>query len=93
MPVGRIKLGTVKEWVLKTEKNSQGGIMTREEAIDHIYRTYPIDADFQDTAEIGKRLLEQAKRDTEHWRNLPDAVLLRYAYLCLQEESKWDARK
>jgi len=31
---------------------------------------------------------EQAKLDTEKWRNLPDAVILRYAYLCQKKESE-----
>ena len=62
--------------------------MTREQAIDIIECLYPVDADFPDTRETGKQLLEQAKLDTEKWRNLPDAVILRYAYLCQKKESE-----
>lgn len=60
---------------------------TREEAIQIIDSLFPIDSPYEETAEIGKELLAQAKRETEDWRyTLPDATLLRYADLCFQHE-------
>ncbi len=63
-------------------------MMTREEAIAIIESLYPIDSQYQETNAVGERLLAQAKRECEDWRNLPDATLLRYADLCQQEEER-----
>ena len=60
--------------------------MTRENAIETIEYLYPADSDYPDTRKIGIQLLEQAKRDADNWRNLPDATLIRYAELCQQKE-------
>ena len=63
--------------------------MNREQAISTIEALYPIDSQYADTNEIGERLLAQAKREVEDWRTtLSDAVLIRYADLCQQEEAK-----
>lgn len=64
--------------------------MNRKEAIAIIESLFPPDSQWEKTNEIGKRLLQQAKDETENWRNLPDAVLFRYADLCEQEESRQD---
>jgi len=58
--------------------------MTRREAIQIIEGLFPADAPYENTATIGKRLLEQAK----NWRDEPDAVLFRYAELCESEERR-----
>lgn len=62
--------------------------MDRKEAIKTIECLYPADAPFENTRKVGQRLLDQAKRETEDWRNLPDATLIRYAQLCEKEEYK-----
>ncbi len=61
--------------------------MTRQEAIQHIESLYPIDSEYEDTNAIGEILLAQAKREVNNWRNLPDAILIRYAELCINEEN------
>jgi len=60
--------------------------MDRQQAISTIEALYPIDSEYEDTNVIGERLLAQAKREYDNWRNLPDAVLFRYAELCQREE-------
>lgn len=62
--------------------------MNRQEAIDLIAALYPVDSQYAATNAVGERLLAQAKRETENWRNLPDAILFRYAELCQQEEER-----
>jgi hypothetical protein len=62
--------------------------MDRQTAIDTIGGLYPIDSQFEDTIAIGERLLARAKRECDDWRNLPDAILFRYAELCQQEEER-----
>lgn len=42
--------------------------MDREEAIRHIEALYPADSVYDDTAEIGRELLEQARREVSGWR-------------------------
>lgn len=56
--------------------------MTREEAIVMINGLYPVDTEYEATRIIAEKLLAQAKRETEDWRNLPDLTLFRYAELC-----------
>lgn len=63
--------------------------MDRQEAIQHIEALYPADSGYEDTAEIGQRLLRQAKRESNiGWQDEPDAVLIRYAELCIEEENR-----
>ncbi len=62
--------------------------MDRQKAIDTIEALYPIDSQYEETNKVGERLLAQAKRECEDWRNLPDAILFRYADLCQQEEER-----
>jgi len=61
--------------------------MEREEAIDKIEMLFPADSEYQDTAEVGQRLLDQAKREVSGWRTEPTEVLVRYAQLCIQREN------
>ncbi len=65
--------------------------MTREKAIQIIDSLYPTDCNFPKTNKIGIDLLEQAKRNVENWRNLPDATLFEYARLCEQKEAAIDS--
>lgn len=60
--------------------------MDRNKAIQIIEGLFPADSEYPDTAEIGKKLLTQAK--TKSWRDEPIDVLIRYANLCLQEEQR-----
>ena len=62
--------------------------MDRQKAIDTIEALYPIDSQYEGTNATGERLLAQAKRECDDWRNLPDAILFRYADLCQQEEER-----
>ncbi len=62
--------------------------MTREEAIQHIKNLYPPDAPYEDTAAIGEELLAQAKREVAAWEQESDAVLIRFAELCIYRESQ-----
>lgn len=58
----------------------------REQAIANIEGLFPADSQYQDTREIGKRLLKRAKMEVEGWRSEPTPVLVRYAELCIAEE-------
>lgn len=60
--------------------------MDREKAIETIEMLYPADCEYLDTAEIGQKLLEQAKQEVAGWRTEPTEVLIRYAELCRQKE-------
>lgn len=58
--------------------------MDKKEAIDTISELYPIDSQYLDTKEIGKKLLIESIEEVEFdWRELPDSVLIRLAYKCL----------
>lgn len=67
--------------------------MNRNEAIQIIEGLFPADAGHPDTAEVGQKLLEQAKREACGWRSEPDAVLIRYAELCQNEERRQAGRR
>lgn len=56
----------------------------REDNIRDIEGLYPPDSQYATTREEGRELLIQALCDT--WRELPDAVLERLAYLNRQKE-------
>lgn len=60
----------------------------REQAIANIEGLFPADSQYEQTREIGKRLLEQAKMEVQGWRNEPTEVLISYAELCIAEENK-----
>lgn len=52
---------------------------------------FPTDSQYEDTNNVGKRLLEQAKTEVEGWRNESTPVLIRYAELCIAEERRQTA--
>lgn len=58
--------------------------MTRKEAISHIEALYPADSQWDGARQVGRKLLEQAKKETTScgWRELSDATLIRYAEFC-----------
>jgi capsule polysaccharide export protein KpsE/RkpR len=62
--------------------------MDKSEAISIIENTFPIDSQYPESREIGKRLLEQAETEVNNWRNKPLEVLVRYAELCQQEDDR-----
>ena len=64
--------------------------MGREQAIQQIEELFPTDSQYEKTNEIGQRLLAQAKREVDGWRNETTPVLIRYAELCMAEEIKQD---
>ena len=66
--------------------------MTRDEAIRHIKALYPADSEYPETAAMGERFLKQAKAEVAGWETECDAVLIRYAELCLDKESSDCAR-
>ncbi len=67
--------------------------MDRQQAISTIEALYPIDSQYKETTAIGERLLAQAKRECEDWRNLPDAILLRYANLAGLHDARQSVMK
>lgn len=61
--------------------------MDRQQVINEIEQLYP--ADDNRTADIGQRLLEQARKDVGFgWRDSADIVLYRYLELCRQEDDR-----
>ena len=58
------------------------------EYISQIASLYPADSEYNASADIGKKLLEQAKMEVLGWRNEPTAVLLRYMELCIATERR-----
>ncbi len=62
--------------------------MDRQQAIDIISGLYPVDSDHPDTRSIGRQLLQQAKEETDGWRNESVGVLIRYAELCQEMENR-----
>jgi hypothetical protein len=62
---------------------------SRDHNISVIEALYPADAEYPETAEIGRRLLVQAKETIgDDWRDESDAVLEEYARLCRREEAR-----
>ena len=57
--------------------------MTRDDAITHIERLYPADSQYSDTAATGQALMKKAIEECGGWRELPEAILARYAELCI----------
>lgn len=62
--------------------------MDREQAIEQIEGLFTVHREYEDTNKIGERLLTQAKREVEGWRNESTPVLIRYAELCIAEENR-----
>ncbi len=62
--------------------------MDRSEAISIIEALYPADSPYEDSREIGKRLLEQAESEINGWRTKPTEVLIRYTELCMSEDNR-----
>ncbi len=60
----------------------------RERAISTISALFPADSEYEKTREIGIRLMEEAKRRTNNWRNLPDETLFEYERLCIEEDER-----
>ena len=60
----------------------------RRNAIDTIEALYPADSAYEGTAEVGEKLLAQAKREVQGWRTEPTEILIRYAQLCVQEDAR-----
>lgn len=57
----------------------------RDEAIQNISALYPTDSEYPNTNEVGKNLLEEARRlagSPRTWRDEKTEVLVRYAELC-----------
>jgi len=63
-------------------------MLTKEQIIQECEGLFPPDSNFPDTAEIGKRFLEQAKSEIEGWRTEPKEVLFRFLQLCKDEDSR-----
>lgn len=61
--------------------------MNRSEAISNIESLFPIDSEYPDTNEVGKKLLMQAI-ECIGWRKLNDDILNEYAKLCIDEENR-----
>lgn len=65
--------------------------MNRSEAVRIIESRYPADSRDPAARHTGERLLENARRDCDAWRNESEAVLIRYAELCLEHEYRAEA--
>lgn len=63
-------------------------MLSRDEAIKIIQELFPADSRHMHAADTGRRLLDQARREVEDWRNEPTPVLLRYAWLCAEEDRR-----
>jgi len=63
-------------------------VTRREEAIANIEALFPADSQYEVTREFGERLLKQAKQEVEGWRSESDAVLIKYAELCIVEQNR-----
>jgi len=62
----------------------------RHLAIQIVKSLYPPDSGDNQTAAVGQRLLEAARREVKvkSWQNEPTQVLVRLAQLCQEEEKK-----
>jgi len=60
----------------------------REAAIQSIERLFPADSKFVELRMTGIRLLEEAKRNANNWRNESDAILFEYEKLCIEESQQ-----
>jgi len=60
--------------------------MNREQAIQQIEGLFPADSPYN--PEFGQKLLDQAKHEVCGWRTESTEVLIRYAELCMAEESR-----
>lgn len=67
--------------------------MTRDQAIQIIEALYPADARSPVARFEGQQMLATAKREAEaaDWRQQPDAVLQRYAELCLEQQHRLES--
>ena len=67
--------------------------MNKEKAIQVIETLFPADSSWQGTSYKGENLLNEARNEIiGNWRNESEAVLIRYAELCIQEESDQNRR-
>jgi hypothetical protein len=63
--------------------------MNKDQAIHIIEALFPADSNFQDTAEIGLKLFNQACDEVQKsWRDESEELLIRYAQLCIEEEKR-----
>ena len=62
--------------------------MTREELVGIIEMYYPADSRYQRTRQIGQKLLEEAKKIKNDWRNEDLGVLKEYARLCIERAER-----
>jgi hypothetical protein len=61
--------------------------MDKQDFIHTIKALYPIDSQFQDTSEVGKKLLIEAIEESD-WRDLPVEILSLYAAKCEYEHNR-----
>lgn len=65
--------------------------MDRQEAIQTIESTFPIDSKYDQINDIGKELLFEAIDASEFdWTELPQDVLISYAEKCLKKQYELD---
>jgi len=62
--------------------------MNKIEAIHSIEKLYPTDSPFPDTNKVGQELLFESLQEIGFdWRDLPEAVLVRYAEKCIERDN------
>ena len=61
--------------------------MSKQNYINTIEALFPIDSQWYNTSEVGKRLLLEAIQETD-WRNLPEEVLRLWAIKCQWEDNR-----
>jgi len=63
--------------------------MNKKEAISSIENLYPTDSPFPDTNKVGQELLFESLHEVGFdWRDLPEAVLVRYAEKCIAKDGE-----
>ena len=59
----------------------------REELIDNIEGLWPADSEYEDTARLGRQILEESRVEAKvGWRDEPVEVLRIYAEKCIRKD-------
>lgn len=88
LEVSKDGMSSIEYAEVKSLSNQKVAFMDRQHAIDIIEQLYPADSGYDSTRETGENLLNAARAEVSNWRDESDAVLIRYAELCLEKEGK-----
>lgn len=67
---------------LRGEPDKAEEELRRQDAIATISWLYPPDSQFEETAKVGRELLNEARLDPSKWRDEDTEVLVRFSQLC-----------